>query len=263
MIVNLKRMFIQPAFWLAAVLSMAGLTINVWPDMQTNWEVYISREYYSSALQFTIQPIYFGGFILMMVVAAAFPAAGSLVDDLREHVTLYEWSRLSKRSYLAIKALTASLCGGCAAALGFLLHAMFCYSLFLPSNPQVYQSHVLPYDGTLYEGLYSICGGLPMVLYVATAILLTGMVWALVGLACAAWIPDKVIAVAAPIMVYYLWLWGGVRELSPWLSLSPTVLFNDGLNLPALYGGLLQYALLGLGAFLVFRAGMNRRLCNG
>jgi hypothetical protein len=260
---NMRRMFTQHAFVLAVLFSFIGLNVHVWPDMKTNWEVYSGIEYYSSALQFAVQPIYFGGFILAIVVAASFPASGCLIDDLRERLSLYEYVRLGRRRYLSIKAFSASVCGGSAAALGFILHTIICYSLFLPSNPAKYSSHVLPFEGTIYENLYGVWGGTPMILFVALTVFATGMVWALVSLACAVWIPDKVIAAAAPVMVYYLWLWGGLRETLGWFTLSPAVLFSDGLTTSILCYGLIQYAILGAVAFMIFSAGINRRVERG
>ena len=263
MTANLRRLFLSPYLAIGALLSMAGLVIHVFPDMQVNWEVYRAKEYYASALQLTFQPIYFGGFILMAVVSSAFPASSSLIDDLRERLSVYELGRLGMKRYIRTKALSASLCGGAATAAGFLLHALFCYALFLPSDPLRYAAHVLPFNGTLYEGLYGVLGGWPMVAFAALMLWVTGCVWALLGLATAAWIPDKVIAVAAPVMVYYLWLWGGFRDMLGGTNLSPTTPYNDGLTWAKLAASLTQYLILGVFAWFAYRRGMRRRLENG
>lgn len=260
---NLRRLFFSPHFAIGVLLSLSSLVIHTIPEMKVNWEVYRAKEYYASALQLTIQPIYFGGFILFAVLSSAFPASSSLIDDQRERMSVYEAGRLGLKRYIRTKAFSASLCGGVATATGFLLHAMFCYALFLPSDPLNYPAHVLPYDGTLYAGIYGLLGGWPMVAYVALMLGMTGFVWALIGLATAAWIPDKVIAAAAPVMVYYLWLWGGFRDMLGGTGLSPTTLYNDGLTWAKLAASLAQYLILGVLAWLLFRRGMHRRLANG
>ena len=43
------------------------------PEMLLLPQIYADRSYYPSALQFVLDPIYFGGFILVIPLAAALP----------------------------------------------------------------------------------------------------------------------------------------------------------------------------------------------
>lgn len=247
-----------PYFVLSVLISMASLTINVLPDMRINWEVYEDAMYYSSALQFTFQPIYFGGFILVLVIAASLPASCCLIDDHRMKCYIPVTTRVGKKRYIRLRAFSGAFCGGSAVALGFVMHALFCHVLFLPSNPAMYDAHVLPFGGTVYEFMYSSWGGLPMICFATLMIFFTGFVWAMISLAIAVWLPDRIVAIMGPVVIYYLWLWGGLRESVPWLYLSPTALFNDGLTWGVVWESMLLYLALGGVAYMLYRAGLKR-----
>lgn len=72
--------------------------------------------------------------------------------------------------------------------------------------------------------------------------------------------PDPLIAVTAPLILYYLWLWGGVRQTWLVTAISPTALFNDQLTLPKMLGAMVQYLTLGVASDALFRIGAKRRM---
>lgn len=260
---ELKRAIRNPLFVVACFVSLCGLVIEEIPEMKLTVEIYSAPMYYPSALQFVLNPIYFGGFILIVPIAAALPHVGSMVDDCKTRLWLFQVIRLGEKRYRLAKLTSAFISGGCAVACGFAVYAVICNVLFIPSNPAQYDSHILPFDGTIYETMYRVWGGFPMILYIFFILILVGGVWATVGMAMAIWIPDRLIAMVSPLIVYYIWIWGGIRTIWKAVALSPTDLFNDGLTLSNFWWALLQYACLMAIAVFAFRKGMHRRIQNG
>ncbi len=250
-------------FFLGIMLTLIALVVMEVPEMLLCLRIYEDPMYYPSALQFTLDPVYFGGFILMLPLAAAVPYTGRFVSQVQTGNWCYAMIRSGQREYIRRELCTAFLQGGGSVAVGFSFYAILCNLLFIPSNPQVYQAHVLPFEDTIYEQMYQIIGGLPMYVFVTAMIFVCGGCWALTAMTTAAWLPDTLVAITSPLMIYYIWLWGGIRYID-WLpfTIGPTDLFNDGLTLQKLLGNLAQYAVLGCCCILLFRAGVGRRIRN-
>lgn len=248
------------AFALSLLITLCGQVVIEIPEMLLLPQIYADRSYYPSALQFVLDPIYFGGFILVIPLAAALPYTNSFVMRLKTGNWYYAMIRCGKKRYLQKECLSAFIRGGGGVALGFVTYTILCNMLFLPSNPQKYTSHILPFDDTIYEQMYQSAGGIPMYLYLTTVLFLCAGCWSLVALATAVWMPDPLIAVTAPLILYYLWLWGGVRQTWLVTAISPTALFNDQLTLPKMLGAMVQYLTLGVASDALFRIGAKRRM---
>lgn len=250
------------SFALSLVLTLCGLIVIEIPEMLLLPHIYADRSYYPSALQFVLEPIYYGGFILVVPLAAALSYTSSFIMRLKTGNWYYVMIRCGKKRYLQKECMSAFIRGGCSVALGFVLYTILCNILFLPSNPQKYVSHILPFDETIYEQMYQTAGGIPMYLYLTTVLFLCAGCWSLVALATAVWIPDTLIAVTTPLILYYVWLWGGVRQIWLATAISPTALFNDQLTLPKMLGAMAQYFVLGIGSVTLFRIASQRRITN-
>ena len=153
------------AFALSLLITLCGLVVIEIPEMLLLPQIYADRSYYPSALQFVLDPIYFGGFILVIPLAAALPYTNSFVMRLKTGNWYYAMIRCGKKRYLQKECLSAFIRGGGGVALGFVTYTILCNMLFLPSNPQKYTSHILPFDDTIYEQMYQSAGGIPMYLY--------------------------------------------------------------------------------------------------
>lgn len=260
---NVRGNFEKHNCVLGIILTLIALIVMEIPEMLLNMEIYEDPIYYSSALQFALEPIYYGGFILMVPLASAIPYTNRFVAQVQTGNIYYAIIRSGQKQYIKKELAMAFLHGGGCVALGFVIYAVFCNLFFIPSNPQVYESHILPFDNTLYEQMYQVAGGLPMYGYITAMIFLSAGCWALVAITTAIWLPDFLIAVTSPLIIYYIWLWSGIRTVK-WLPLSigPTQAFNDGLTLPVLLGSLAQYAVLMSCCILLFRFGVKRRCRN-
>ena len=153
------------AFALSLLITLCGLVVIEIPEMLLLPQIYADRSYYPSALQFVLDPIYFGGFILVIPLAAALPYTNSFVMRLKTGNWYYAMIRCGKKRYLQKECLSAFIRGGGGVALGFVTYTILCNMLFLPSNPQKYTSHILPFDDTIYEQMYQSAGGIPCLLY--------------------------------------------------------------------------------------------------
>lgn len=248
---------------LGIILTLIALVVIEIPEMLLSHEMYDDPIYYSSALQFALEPIYYGGFILMVPLAAAIPYTSRFVNQVQCGNCYYAMIRSGRRRYICRELFRAFVQGGGSVACGFVIYAVLCNLFFTPSNPQVYEAHMLPFDGTIYEQMYQTVGGLPMYTFITSMIFLSAGCWALVAMTAAAWMPDSLIAITSPLIIYYIWLWSGIRSVT-WLpfSVGPTQLFNDGLTLPVLLENLVQYTVLAICCILLFRAGIGRRIRN-
>ncbi len=258
-----KGIFDRHNFSLGIILTLTALVVMEIPEMLQCPELYEDPIYYSSALQFVLEPIYYGGFILMVPLAAAIPYTGRFVNQVQSGNCYYAMIRSGRRRYICRELFRAFVQGGGSVACGFVIYAVLCNLLFIPSNPLVYESHILPFDGTIYEQMYQTVGGLPMYVYITFMIFLSAGCWALVAMTTAVWMPDSLIAITSPLIIYYIWLWGGIQNVE-WLpfSIGPTDLFNDGLTMEILIGNLTQYAILAVFCILLFRIGIGRRIQN-
>ena len=107
------------AFALSLLITLCGLVVIEIPEMLLLPQIYADRSYYPSALQFVLDPIYFGGFILVIPLAAALPYTNSFVMRLKTGNWYYAMIRCGKKRYLQKECLSAFIRGGGGVALGF------------------------------------------------------------------------------------------------------------------------------------------------
>ena len=84
------------AFALSLLITLCGLVVIEIPEMLLLPQIYADRSYYPSALQFVLDPIYFGGFILVIPLAAALPYTNSFVMRLKTGNWYYAMIRCGK-----------------------------------------------------------------------------------------------------------------------------------------------------------------------
>ena len=71
----------------------------------------------------------------------------------------------------------------------------------------------------------------------------TASIWAVVALAIAIWIPDKLLTVTIPSFLYYLWNANVVYYFTGIKTPHPAILFNDGLTI--------EKAIISIEAYLI------------
>ena len=257
---ELKRAWRAPQSWVSfvvCVITLMGYSATYWIGsiLAGEW-----LEYRESALHLSLGGIFFGGFMLLLPFCSALAHSTSQVDDVRSRMIQWEALRGSVQKYACIKAGTCMSAAAVTTASAFILHAIFWNLIALPNNPTVYQNHVIYFiEDSFFYTWYTLCYGLPVYIEMALGIAFTASVWAMVALAIAVWIPDKILTVVIPSFIYYLWN----ADVTYWLigihSLHPAALFNDGLNAERMIVSIISYSVIWLVSWSVYYVGCKRR----
>lgn len=233
-----------------------GFSIPVWLSTEGS-----ALDYRASALELSLGGIFFGGIMLMLPFCAAIPGAISQVDEMRSGFLYLRGIRESARHYVFSRMLSAMAAGAISLAVPFILNCLLWHCIALPYDPVTYpDQEIIFYD--LYNEWSRSAYAVPMYMWIAFGLAITGAVWSLISLATAVWVPDKLVAVMVPIGICYFWAYGLFGHLLGIALPSPSGMYNDGLSWSRCFQTMIMYAVLGGAAFAVFDIGVRRRLRN-
>ena len=224
---ELARAVKAPQAWVAfavCFMTLMGYSLAYWigTNLAGEW-----LEYRESALQLSIGGIFFGGFMLLLPFCAALAHSTSQVDEMCSGIMRWE-------------ALVAAISTSSA----FVLHAILWNNIALPVDPTAYPSHTIYFSKKcIFHNLYTVCYGLPVYVEMTLGIAFTASIWAVVALAIAIWIPDKLLTVTIPSFLYYLWNANVVYYFTGIKTPHPAILFNDGLTI--------EKAIISIEAYLI------------
>lgn len=241
MLQGLKRSLTSWHFVGAVLLlfiSFSGFAACDWLFIY-NWDI----SYRASSLQQTIGGIFFGGVMLMIPLGAAIPAGINQVDELQTGFIKYEINRSSVSKY-TIRQLTISfLAAGSAVGLAFFLHAVLWNILATPCDPRVNEYLAIPFsEDCIYYPWQGICYSLPIYIWMTAALFFCGGIWGIISTTAALFTQDKLLAVAIPFCLYFLWHYGlpgvllGIREFP-----HPADLYNDALTVAEVWRSIAVY----------------------
>lgn len=260
---EIKSVFRSRAMWFAFIfmfVTLLGYSACSWFGFVANGE---PREYRESALQLAIGGVFFGGFMLMLPFSTALCHAVTQVDELRSGMLLWRAMRSSPGKVMRAKAVAAALAAAFSCASAFALHALVWYFIADPVDIVNCPTHIIYFsEGCVFGDWYTVADGLPVYVEMTLGIAVTAAVWAVVGLAVAVWVPDKLMVMTVPVCIYFLWreqfqyYFTGVRV--PY----PATLFNDGLSLRTGAEALGMYAVLLAAALVLYYVGLKRRCQN-
>ncbi len=249
-------------FWIAfgiMFLSFLGLSMPEWVASR-DWGVIGQM----SALQLSLMPIFFGGVALLFPFCVCTAYASTQVDEIRTGFMELRLIRSNTMRYAAQQLATNFIVSGLCVGLAFLVHAALCHLVALPSMPEIYESHEIPFsEDCIYYPWLSCLHGLPIVLWVSFAMALTGGVWSTLGLAVSIWIPDKWMTVSLPVFVYYVLNSNAIYLLTGIRIPYAADLYNDALTIPMVIQSLSYDAILLLVFALVYILGVKRRAIYG
>ena len=226
---------------LIMLIAFSGYAACDWVFMY-DWDV----AYRSSSLQQTLGGIYFGGAMLVVPLCAALPAGLAQVEELQTNFIDYRIIRSSMPRYEVTKLASAFLASGAAIALSFVFHALIWNILATPCNPLENDYLAVPFaDDCIFAPWQEIFYSLPIYLWIAAAVFFCGGVWGMASVTAAMYTRDKLLSIAVPFCVYFLWSYGfprvvlGVKRFP-----HPADLYNDGLTWNGVFSALLAYGVL-------------------
>ena len=214
-----------------------------------------------SALQLTLEPIYFGGVMLMFPFAACSVFAPQQVEEIQSGFVWERCIRISISRYgfeqLLRNFILCILCFSSA----FLVHALLFHLIALPSDPELYDAHDIPYaPDCIYADWLSVFHGLPIILWSAIMVGLTSGVWGTLGLAVSAWIPDRLLTISVPTFIYYVFSAQSFLRLTGGILPHPADLYNDALTLEMIRRSFVYNVLLLLIFSAIYLLGIRRRV---
>lgn len=258
---ELKRAFTSPFFFLSfgvMFVCLLGYSIPGWffaGDLELEWK--------ESALQLSVGGIFFGGMMLLMPFCAAVSHAVSQVDEIATSMLRWRVLRGSVRKYAYVKIVACALSAACSIALAFALHAVVWNIIALPVDPSRYPGHEIGFaDWCLYNQWYKICYGLPMYVEMTLGIAFSAAAWAVVALAAAVWIPDRLLVITVPSCIYHIWQVQLPYYFFKVYVPDPATLYNDALTLQSALECILAYAVVLALSIALYYAGLERRARN-
>lgn len=248
------------ASWLVCVFTLMGYSLSYWVGTIIVGE-YI--EYRESALHLSIGGIFFGGFMLLFPFCSSLAHSTSQVDDLCSGFMQWQTLRGSVWKYVRTKAGVSMAVAAITTASAFVIHAILWNLIALPIDPATYTNHFIYFnEKCIFHEVYALHHGLYVYIEMTIAIAFCASVWAVVGLAIAVWVPDKLLTVAIPSFLYYLW---GADFVYYFVGIKiphPATLFNDGLTVEEAIMSIVIYVTVFILALMGFYIGCERRCRN-
>lgn len=260
-----RRTFSSTGFWTAMIimfLCLQGFALPVHVH-QTYGKYAESIANRQSALALTIGGIFFGGAILLLSFCATLVHAGHLVDDIRTDFFSWCLARSSVKKYAISKIVVAFVSAFAAMFLAFISHALLWQWLGIPYDPFEYPNQEIAFWSESYFSTWAtIAHGWPIILNLALGMAISAGSWAIVALAVAVWIPDKLLVCIIPACIEKLWRANLSYYLfGIWLP-APDTLFNDAQTLQGNMECICAYAVVIVISVFLYVVGLKRRAKN-
>lgn len=251
-----KNAFRNPLFWLAMaslLLCFLGFSLPMWIERCAQGD----RQYMSAFSQ-GFSPIFFGGAILILPFAAAVANAPAQVTQIRTGFVLSEGLRGSVMKYSLTHYAATLATGAVAMGMASIFHSglwNIVAGVYDASNPDI---QVMFSPGTVYETLEQSPYAITAFLHAALGFALSGALWSAVALVIATWIPDTLLAVTIPVLLYYFWTYGLFGNAIP----PPNAIYNDGQTWAMYRQSVLTHLALFAALGIAYYVGVRRRLCH-
>ena len=238
------------------IIGFLGMSIPEWL-ISADW----GAEFRPSALQQSVIGIFFGGMMLLMPLSAGIVSGVTQCGEL--HASMFCWKLLrSTRKRYIIRQLThAFILSGLVVMGTFVIQAAIWNCIAYPCDIELYPYHEILFpEGCLYADWYSVSYGIKMYLWIAICLFFCAGIWALVSMATAIWLGDRLMAVVLPTCIYYLLAMNIINSLFGWHLPHPADLYNDALTWETVPGAVLEHLLIGTISVAVYSVGLRRRL---
>lgn len=258
-----RRALIAPqacASFIVSFITLMGYSLAYWigATLIGEW-----LEYRESALHLSIGGIFFGGFMLLLPFCAALAHSTSQTDDISSGIMRWEALRGSVIKYVRTKVGVCMAVAATTTSTAFVFHALLWNIIALPIDPATYPNHQIYFSKScVFYNWYTICHGLPVYIEMAIGIAFTASIWAVVALAISVWVPDKLLTVAIPSFLYYLWNADVIYFFTGIKTPHPAILFNDGLTIEKAIISVISYLIVWCISLICYYIGCQRRCRN-
>lgn len=214
-----------------------------------------------ASIQQVLGGIFFGGVMIMMPLCAALPASIMQVEELNSAFTDLRVMRLSMKEYIRNKFVAAFVSGAAVMGIAFCIHTIIWNVVATPNDIAVNDYLAIPFsEDCIYYAWQGVFYSLPIYLWMDIMMAFCGGMWAMVGITTALYLKDKLLSLAVPFCIYYLWHFGMPKKMFGIQGFPhPADLYNDALTLDVVYKSLLTYAGLGFICLLLYAIKLERR----
>lgn len=260
---ELVRAFKAPqafASFIVCFVTLSGYSLGYWIGsiIAGEW-----IEYRESALHLSIGGIFFGGFAMLLPFCAALAHSTSQVDDMRSGMMHWEALRGSVSKFVRTKVGACMITAAATSSGAFVLHAIIWNIVAVPIDPLNYPNHTIYFSKQcIYNDWYTVCHGLPVYIEMTLGIAFVASIWAVVALAISVWAPDKLLTVAIPSFLYFLWNADVSFFFTGTGMPHPSILFNDGLTVQKAIISILSYLVVWTISIIAYAVGCRRRCCH-
>lgn len=217
---EIYRVWKSPGFWFSIGL---GVFSMLYPHMDTHYFWQTPLAYFASGdfLYFMLMPLTYGLIKLLLPFIAVLPAAAFLAEDQqrRYHLMLYHrygaWGYMRHRMRLTVGAAML------AAAMGYLLYAVFA-AFACPWHDHIVASW-RNLSGFPFDHWVNTYEGIPFLLFCLFCLCSSSATWGLVGFAISCISNNSGIVIGGTFCVYYLISWVFSNVFGHW-DWSPMVL---------------------------------------
>lgn len=220
----------SPFFWCAAALVFLSFEAYAFGDwvFVWHWDV-ISRP---SSLEMIVDPILVGGVVLIVPLSGAMCGGPRQADERRTSFYDFQLMRGNMIGYTLRKCFSAFLSGAICVGGVFAFHVILWHILATPWPGFPDEARYIPFDPETLLGQWeSVAYSLPIYLVMFIGMAFTAGVWSVFGCVCGYIFKDRLLSMAVPFGIYYLWHGGfllvflGLRN-----TVHPSDLFNEGLT---------------------------------
>ena len=257
---ELKRILLSRSFALEIVVFLFCYGGYALPTFFREWlspwsESPTNRE---NALFLTLGGIFFGGVMLLLPFCSSICCASEQVKDIRGGMLPYYAIRGSARQYTVVKLFVAFLSSALAAGISFSMHAIFWNCI---AEPFIYTAGESPFwEGTLFHTWAIADQSFLIYVEIAFGLAFSAGVWAVVAMAVAMWLPDKLLSVTVPACLCKVWSISTIQIGSLTLP-GPETLYNDAQTIEGDLLCLGLYACLLYVAIFSYHIRLKRRIC--
>ena len=241
---EIRLILTSKRFWGAVIIMLIGFTGYAIFDWIIVYDY--PPEAQPSSLQQTIGGIFFGGVMILLPLCSSIPVGTLQVDEYKTAFAEQAIIRTTMRAYLLRKLVVAFICGAAVMGVSFAIHAISWNIIATPCDTTVNSAREIMFsEQCLYFAWQPILYSLPIYISIFIGISFCGGMWSIVSVTAACFIQDKLLAVAVPFCLYYLWHMGLFRVLLGVSSLPhPADLFNDSLTFVGIGHSLVAYAVV-------------------
>ncbi len=217
---EMNRVWKNPGFWFAVFL---GVVSMLYPHMDTHffWEEPLNYFASGDFLYFMLMPLQYGLAKLLLPFIAVFPAATFLAEDQKRRHHLMLLHRCGMAGYIRQRIMMSVGGAMVAAAMGFLMYAIFA-GFVCPWHENIVSSW-RDLSGCTFDAWVNQYEGLPFLAFQLFCLCISAAIWSLFGFSIACFTTNAGLVIGGTFLLHYMasWCFSSIIHHYEW---SPMVL---------------------------------------